>query len=170
MSSLLSALEGNDGRVIYTPQSLDNNSHTYTDQDNNNTGRAGNNSSGNNNNDPRGGRGAGNMVGMKEEDKNPIFAFRVTGKQPKGLAQLAVSSDVIILAMDNCHVIRSKPDSGTDFDDIEVLAKPRIQDRIHKIFVDPMGNSVIISLESKENFFTAFIIPQMSSVIKIKRS
>lgn len=114
-------------------------------------------SSGFTNHEGGGGGGAdeqvleGYVALRKQEEDTPIFALSKVDYKPNGLVHMVVSSDLLVMALANCHIIRLNLKNPEELEDIEISRRP--EDRIHKLFLDPSGSHLIISLESEENYY-----------------
>lgn len=88
---------------------------------------------------------------QQQQQGEPMFGLEKVPYQPKGLKQMVVCNDVVAMALSNGHIIRLRLDAPDDLEDIEFAR--RKEDQIHSIFLDPTGNSLIISMENKENWY-----------------
>ncbi len=113
--------------------------------------------------------------------------------EPKGLQHMVVSNDVVIMGLANGHLMRLRLDAPLDIEgkffhitpfcvhvfstvyslnsfstDIEFARKG--QDQIHKLFLDPTGNSLIISMENKDNWYlhSSWKKPRILSKMKVE--
>lgn len=86
-----------------------------------------------------------------EEQLAPMFVLEKIDfdliEDYKNLRLLVVASDCFAFATEDVHVIYHKKD------DKEFEIPHRADDEIHKIFLDPAGNHLLVSLSSGENFY-----------------
>lgn len=86
---------------------------------------------------------------MKLQNEEPIFTrHRVNFRPPDNIVHLAVSNNIIIIAMANNIILRIDvkcPDKKEEID----LSKYIVNMKISGLFLDPLGNHLLISLSAK---------------------
>jgi hypothetical protein len=83
--------------------------------------------------------------------EKPMFSLGRIDYEPKGLLHMAICNGIVIMAMQNGHIIRLSLNATQELEDIEFARKK--DDQIYKVFLDPNGNNLIISMENKENWY-----------------
>ena len=71
--------------------------------------------------------------------------------EPKGLKQLVVSNNRLVMALANGHIIRLDLDRPEDLEDIPVV--PKKAEDIYKIHLDPTGNHLLISMVNEDVYY-----------------
>lgn len=91
-------------------------------------------------------------VQIQDEEK-PMFSLEKVEYKPSGLKYMAVSNNLLVMALAPAppHIIRLNLASPEDLEDIEISR--RTDDHIHKLFLDPTGTHLVISMESEENYY-----------------
>eukprot|EP01041_Mallomonas_annulata_P005296 gene5296-10590_t len=101
----------------------------------------------------------------KKNRASPIFRLRkhdfgiiqqslrtsTTRKGPRSISQLLLSNNILVISTSDCSILRWNIDSGGDLEEIEVSRKS--EDTISKIFLDPTGNHLIISLNNSDIYY-----------------
>eukprot|EP00026_Physarum_polycephalum_P001709 Phypoly_transcript_01711.p1 GENE.Phypoly_transcript_01711~~Phypoly_transcript_01711.p1 ORF type:complete len:601 (+),score=99.91 Phypoly_transcript_01711:237-1805(+) len=64
---------------------------------------------------------------------------------------MAVNNNVLVMALNLPHIIRLNLAQPEDLEDIEISRK--VEDHIHKLFLDPTGTHLVISMENEENYY-----------------
>lgn len=86
------------------------------------------------------------------EDIFQLDAISCPPMEAAGLRDMQVSNSKVIIALANCHVLRLSLDGdGAAIETIPVTKKQG--DQIHRVFMDPTGTHVIISMQSAENWY-----------------
>jgi len=79
-----------------------------------------------------------------------IFSVaKVDYKPTDAIKHLVVASNIIVIAFNNGHIVRINLAQTEEIEDIEISKK----EQIHKLFLDPTGTHLIISMENEENFY-----------------
>lgn len=99
---------------------------------------------------------SGNVTNQEEDDSHPVFELlrfnSRTDLRTKPLLQAVACNGMLVLALANNHIIRIQISEDVEFEDIQ-LGKLDDQLGIHKIFLDPTGNHLIISMATEENLY-----------------
>ncbi|KAI8370704.1 Pep3/Vps18/deep orange family-domain-containing protein [Radiomyces spectabilis] len=83
----------------------------------------------------------------------PIFALAYVQFQlPATLVDMAVSNNILVVALDTFRIIRIDLDNPLEVEDIEITRKPG-DGKIVKIFFDPTGRHLIITTDHGENYY-----------------
>eukprot|EP01114_Cavostelium_apophysatum_P012613 TRINITY_DN2865_c0_g1_i3.p1 TRINITY_DN2865_c0_g1~~TRINITY_DN2865_c0_g1_i3.p1 ORF type:complete len:686 (+),score=202.00 TRINITY_DN2865_c0_g1_i3:113-2170(+) len=101
----------------------------------------------------------------REEEEAPIFSIASVDYKPSdAIKSLVVCSNILVMALANGHIVRINLKKQEELEDIEITRK----DQIHKIFLDPSGNHLIISLETEDNYYihTKWKKPKILSKMK----
>ncbi|CAG5120863.1 unnamed protein product, partial [Candidula unifasciata] len=100
---------------------------------------------------------AGDMIGpgfidARLETDAPIFLKKkVNFKPPDQITHLVVANNFLVMAMSSNLLMRLDLDHPDEPDEVEL---PRaVDDSIHKIFLDPAGRHLIISMSSQDNLY-----------------
>ncbi|KAG0369768.1 Pep3/Vps18/deep orange family-domain-containing protein [Gamsiella multidivaricata] len=87
------------------------------------------------------------------EDESRIFMLDPVDCQiPSRLSALAVSNNILFMAMESMHLLRIDLDKAYEVEDIEIPRKPT-EGRIYKMFFDPTGRHLIITTETGDNYY-----------------
>eukprot|EP01132_Coremiostelium_polycephalum_P007999 gene7999-9842_t len=81
----------------------------------------------------------------------PMFNLERVDYRPNGIQAMLVSNEKLIIATVHSHIIRLDFKSPNDLEEIDFTRKP--DERIYKIFLDPTGNHLIISMENEEVYY-----------------
>ncbi|EFA77130.1 7-fold repeat in clathrin and VPS proteins repeat-containing protein [Heterostelium album PN500] len=84
-------------------------------------------------------------------DDVPMFTLEQVDYKPKGIQQMLVCSNRIIIATQYSRIIRLDLNNPSDLEEIEFTRRP--EERIYKIFLDPTGHHLIISMETEEVYY-----------------
>ncbi|GFN86697.1 vacuolar protein sorting-associated protein 18 homolog [Plakobranchus ocellatus] len=92
------------------------------------------------------------FIDARLETELPIFdKKKVNFKPPDPITHLVVSNNFLVMAMSSNVLLRLDLEQPDQPDEVEL---PRaLEDRIHKIFQDPTGRHLIISMGSQENYY-----------------
>ncbi|XP_052234264.1 vacuolar protein sorting-associated protein 18 homolog [Dreissena polymorpha] len=97
----------------------------------------------------------------------PIFCKKKINFKPEdSITHLVVCNNFLVLAMKHGVLMRLDLEHAEDTDKVE-LFKPG-EERIHKLFLDPTGRHVIISLESMENSYLSRNSKKPKPITKLK--
>ncbi|CAJ0764682.1 7508_t:CDS:10 [Entrophospora sp. SA101] len=91
-------------------------------------------------------------TGLAEESSNVFTLDRVQFQFPASLVAMAVSNEILIMALETNHILRIDLQQAHDVEDIEIPKKPG-ELKIYKIFFDPTGRHLLITTEQGENFY-----------------
>jgi len=79
------------------------------------------------------------------------FQLEKVDYRPNNLKFMQVCSNIIVMGLENCHLLRLNLVCPQELEDIEI---PHCMDNvIHKLFLDPFGLHLIVSLENRENYY-----------------
>eukprot|EP01113_Clastostelium_recurvatum_P023090 TRINITY_DN2761_c0_g1_i3.p1 TRINITY_DN2761_c0_g1~~TRINITY_DN2761_c0_g1_i3.p1 ORF type:complete len:987 (-),score=308.24 TRINITY_DN2761_c0_g1_i3:8-2968(-) len=84
-------------------------------------------------------------------DEEPMITLEKVEYKPNGLQYMAVCNEMLVMALNNNHIIRLNLESPQDLEDIEISR--RSEDKIHKIFLDPTGSHLLISMANEDNYY-----------------
>ncbi|KAL1931607.1 hypothetical protein VTP01DRAFT_9750 [Rhizomucor pusillus] len=85
--------------------------------------------------------------------EQPIFALDYVQFQlPADLVDLAVSNNILVMALESSRVLRIDLDNPLEVEDIEVTRKPS-DGKVTKIFFDPTGRHLLLTTDHGENFY-----------------
>ncbi|KAI9322126.1 Pep3/Vps18/deep orange family-domain-containing protein [Dichotomocladium elegans] len=87
------------------------------------------------------------------QTETPIFSMNYVQFQlPALLVDMAVSNNILVMALDTFHILRINVEHSLDIEEIEITRKPS-DGKISKIFFDPTGRHLIITTDHGENFY-----------------
>ncbi|GFR83888.1 vacuolar protein sorting-associated protein 18 homolog [Elysia marginata] len=101
------------------------------------------------------------------ETELPIFnKKKVNFKPPEKITHLVVSNNFLVMAMSNNVLLRLDLEQPDQPDEVEL---PRsVEDHVHKIFQDPTGRHLIISMGSQENYYLSRNWKKPKSITKLR--
>ncbi|KAI7872143.1 Pep3/Vps18/deep orange family-domain-containing protein [Spinellus fusiger] len=83
----------------------------------------------------------------------PIFALDYVQFQlPATLVDMAVSNDILVVALDTFRILRIDLEKPLEVEEIDIARKPG-DGKIVKIFFDPTGRHLVITTENGENYY-----------------
>eukprot|EP01112_Ceratiomyxa_fruticulosa_P020451 TRINITY_DN6960_c0_g1_i1.p1 TRINITY_DN6960_c0_g1~~TRINITY_DN6960_c0_g1_i1.p1 ORF type:complete len:978 (+),score=224.54 TRINITY_DN6960_c0_g1_i1:223-3156(+) len=88
---------------------------------------------------------------LPHDDEPPMFDLSKVEYKPNGLNLMVVSSNSLVMGLSNCHIIRINLQAAEEIEDIEISRRP--DDRIHRIFLDPTGCHLLISMATEDNYY-----------------
>ncbi|XP_064634570.1 vacuolar protein sorting-associated protein 18 homolog [Lineus longissimus] len=92
------------------------------------------------------------FINARMEDETPIFnKQRINFRPPEPISHLVVCNSYLVMAMTSNTLLRIDLEHPEAPDEVEVLKGS--EDKIHRIFLDPTGRHLLISMESGENYF-----------------
>ncbi|CAG8481720.1 2636_t:CDS:10 [Diversispora eburnea] len=91
-------------------------------------------------------------TGLAEDDSRIFNLDRVQFQFPAALTAMAVSNEILIMALETNHILRIDLQQAHDVEDIEIPRKSG-EVKIYKIFFDPTGRHLLITTEQGENFY-----------------
>ncbi|KAF9974592.1 hypothetical protein BGZ73_001990 [Actinomortierella ambigua] len=91
-------------------------------------------------------------TGLAEDDSRIFTLDRVDYSIPGQLVSLVVSNNIMIMALDNMHLMRIDLQKANEIEDIEIPRKVS-EGRIYKMFFDPTGRHLIITTETGDNYY-----------------
>ena len=63
-----------------------------------------------------------------------------------------VSNNVLVIGTSTCIVMRIKLDT-MEMEEIEISKQSNVEDNFHKLFLDPTGTHLLISLENRDSYY-----------------
>ncbi|KAL6061226.1 tethering complex subunit [Balamuthia mandrillaris] len=101
--------------------------------------------------------------------EDPIFSLQKIEYNPKDLKSMVVCNDTVILALRNNHLIRLRLDAPSELEEIEFVNNKKVgKDQIHKVFMDPTGNHVVISMVHRDNYYIHSSWPKPRNLSKMR--
>lgn len=92
------------------------------------------------------------FINARLEDDTPIFSKqRINFKPPDPIVSLTVCNNFLVMGMISNILLRIDLEHPDQPDEVEIT-KPG-SDKIHKLFLDPTGRHLIISMSSQENYY-----------------
>lgn len=81
-----------------------------------------------------------------------MFALeQVQFTPPHNIVQLVIASNVLVLALSNCHVLRLNVTDPSKLSNVEI--SKRSGDRIHRVHLDPSGTHLLVAMVSEECYY-----------------
>ncbi|XP_076043113.1 vacuolar protein sorting-associated protein 18 dor [Oratosquilla oratoria] len=94
--------------------------------------------------------GTTTFMNLKLEDESAIFSkLRVSYPPPHPVTHLVVSNNHLVLAMANKELIKIDLQQPNLLEEVD-LSKLALQAKIHKVFLDPTGQHILVSISSKD--------------------
>ncbi|XP_065844581.1 vacuolar protein sorting-associated protein 18 homolog [Oscarella lobularis] len=96
------------------------------------------------------------FIDTRKGDTTPVFKRKQVDFRPRSkIAQVVVQNNFLGLSYENSNcVLRIDMKSGRQ-DEIQIGGKRSEDVVVHKIFLDPTGRHLLVSMESQENFYLA---------------
>ncbi|KAG0232703.1 hypothetical protein BGW42_007957 [Actinomortierella wolfii] len=91
-------------------------------------------------------------AGLVDDDSRIFTLDRVDYAIPRQLVSLVVSNNILVMALDNMHLLRIDLQKPHEIEDIEVPRKVS-EGKIYKMFFDPTGRHLIITTETGDNYY-----------------
>ncbi|CAG8483434.1 620_t:CDS:10 [Paraglomus occultum] len=91
-------------------------------------------------------------MGLAEDDSRVFALDRVQFQFPAQLRTMAVSNEMLIMALETNHILRIDLQQVHEVEDIEIPRK-HTEVKIYKTFFDPTGRHLLITTEQGENFY-----------------
>lgn len=93
----------------------------------------------------------GRVAAVIEE---PIFQLAQVGYDPGKLIDMAVANNVVVMACSGARLAKIDLSAPDRVEEVEVLRRgEQGAANIRRIFMDPTGNHVLISMDNEENFY-----------------
>ncbi|KAI7899794.1 Pep3/Vps18/deep orange family-domain-containing protein [Cokeromyces recurvatus] len=87
------------------------------------------------------------------QTEEPIFGLDyVQFQMPAKLVDMAVSNNILIVALESFRLLKINLDNSLEVEEIEIVRKPN-DGKIKKIFFDPTGRHLIITTDHGENYY-----------------
>ncbi|CAL1534740.1 unnamed protein product [Lymnaea stagnalis] len=107
------------------------------------------------------------FVDARLETELPIFnKKKVTFKPPDSITHFVVSNNFLIMAMSSNILLRLDLEHPDQPDEVELPKS--VVDKVYKIFLDPTGRHLIISMTSQENFYISRNWKKPKPIVKMK--
>ncbi|KAK3096988.1 hypothetical protein FSP39_005437 [Pinctada imbricata] len=92
------------------------------------------------------------FIDARLDNDVPIFnKKKVNFKPPDPITHLAVCNNFLVMAMSNNVLLRLDLEHPDQPDEVEL---PKVgDDRVHRLFLDPTGRHLLISMKSTENYY-----------------
>jgi len=91
------------------------------------------------------------ILGM-EPEATPVFSLRPVEFSPGGkIKHMVVCSEILVMALANNSITRLDLQNPHIIDEIPISKGS--DDQIHKLFLDPSGNHLIISMSNEDNYY-----------------
>lgn len=111
--------------------------------------------------------GPGFIDARFNEEETPIFTKKkINFKPEEPITHLMVCNNFLVMAMSQGTMMRLDLEHPDDQERVEVF-KPG-EERIHKMFLDPTGKHLIISLDSSENLYLSRNSKKPKPIAKLK--
>ncbi|KAG0294707.1 hypothetical protein BGZ96_000616 [Linnemannia gamsii] len=91
-------------------------------------------------------------AGLSDDDSRIFTLDKVEYQIPSRLSALAVSNNILFMAMETMHLLRIDLDRSHEVEDIEIPRKMS-EGKIYKMFFDPTGRHLIITTETGDNYY-----------------
>ncbi|KAF9575733.1 hypothetical protein EC968_001923 [Mortierella alpina] len=91
-------------------------------------------------------------TGRNEDDSRIFTLAKVEYQIPSRLSAMAVSNNILFMALETMHLLRIDLDKAQEVEDIEIPRKVS-EGKIYKMFLDPTGRHLIITTESGDNYY-----------------
>eukprot|EP01116_Phalansterium_solitarium_P021883 TRINITY_DN700_c0_g2_i4.p1 TRINITY_DN700_c0_g2~~TRINITY_DN700_c0_g2_i4.p1 ORF type:complete len:1144 (-),score=456.35 TRINITY_DN700_c0_g2_i4:184-3615(-) len=104
----------------------------------------------------------------KVEEDEPMFALERVNFKVNGIIHMVACNHAIVLALKNGHIMRFDDRDGSTMEDIEISRRP--DERIHKLFLDPSGTHLLISMDNDESYYVNRAWKKAKPVPKLKSS
>ncbi|KAH9519313.1 Vacuolar protein sorting-associated protein 18 like protein [Bulinus truncatus] len=107
------------------------------------------------------------FIDARLEADSPIFnKKKVNFKPPDPITHLVVANNFLVMAMSSNILLRLDLEHPDQPDEVEM---PRsVEDKVHKIFLDPTGRHLIISMSSQENYYISKHWKKPKPISKLK--
>ncbi|KAK9761063.1 tethering complex subunit [Basidiobolus ranarum] len=92
-------------------------------------------------------------AGIDKVEEADIFALdRVQFQLPAPLISVQVSNNILVMALENNHILRINLQEAHDVEDIE-LPRRTPDNKVHKIFFDPTGKHLLVTTTEGDNYY-----------------
>ncbi|ESO97284.1 hypothetical protein LOTGIDRAFT_214111 [Lottia gigantea] len=107
------------------------------------------------------------FIDARFTEEQPIFTKKkVNFKPPDQLTHLVVSNNFLVMAMNSNILLRLDLEHPEQPDEVEL--PKAVEDKVHKIFLDPTGRHMIISMVSTECYYLSRNSKKPKSIHKLK--
>lgn len=107
------------------------------------------------------------FIDARLEPDVPIFSKKkVNFKPPNPITHLVVCNNFLVMSMNSNILLRLDLEHPEQPDEVEI--PKAVEDAVHKIFQDPTGRHLIISMESTENYYLSRNSKRPKPIGKIK--
>ncbi|KAG0306462.1 hypothetical protein BGZ98_002342 [Dissophora globulifera] len=111
-------------------------------------------------------------AGLVEDDSRIFTLAKVDYQIPSRLTAMAVSNNILVMAMESMRLLRINLDMAHEVEDIEVPTSRKPSEvRIYKMFFDPTGRHLIITTKAGDNYYLwwewkkAKLLPKMKGIV-----
>lgn len=80
-----------------------------------------------------------------------MFSLEKVEYKPNGLKHMVICSGILVMALNNGHIIRLDLKNPEELEDIEITKKN--EDQIYRLFMDPSGSHLLIAMENEETYY-----------------
>ncbi|KAG0207106.1 hypothetical protein BGX28_001582 [Mortierella sp. GBA30] len=91
-------------------------------------------------------------TGRNEDDSRIFTLAKVEYQIPSKLSAMAVSNNILFMALETMHLLRIDLDKAQEVEDIEIPRRVS-EGRIYKMFLDPTGRHLVITTETGDNYY-----------------
>lgn len=85
--------------------------------------------------------------------EEPIFQLAQVGYDPGKLIDMVVANNIVVMACSNGKLAKIDLNAPDKVEEVDVLRRGEQGSNIRRIFMDPTGNHVLISMDNEENFY-----------------
>ncbi|XP_060604108.1 vacuolar protein sorting-associated protein 18 homolog isoform X2 [Ruditapes philippinarum] len=111
--------------------------------------------------------GPGIIDARFNEEDTPIFTKKkINFKPEEPITHLAVCNNFLVMAMSHGVIMRLDLEHADEQERVEIFKKG--EEKVHKIFLDPTGRHLIISLDSTENLYISRNSKKPKPIVKLK--
>ncbi|XP_070564875.1 vacuolar protein sorting-associated protein 18 homolog isoform X2 [Ptychodera flava] len=106
-------------------------------------------------------------INVREEDKTPIFVKqKINFSPPNPVTHIVVNNNMLVLAMTKNIVLRFDLEHPDNIDEVELSRSG--EDKVHKMFLDPNGRHLIVSMTSQDVLYLSRSSKKPRQLTKIK--
>ncbi|XP_027053569.1 vacuolar protein sorting-associated protein 18 homolog [Pocillopora damicornis] len=93
-------------------------------------------------------------VEVKSEDDVPIFRRqKINFRPPSNIVDVVVCNNMVAIALSNNVLMRLDLTNPSEIDSVDITK--RMDDSVHRIFMDPTARHLIVCMKSQESFYLA---------------
>ncbi|XP_077978049.1 vacuolar protein sorting-associated protein 18 homolog isoform X1 [Glandiceps talaboti] len=106
-------------------------------------------------------------VNARTEDDSPIFVKqKINFRPPSPVTHMVVSNNMLVIAMGRNVILRFDLEHPDNPDEVEISRNA--DDKIHKLFLDPNGRHLIVSMESQDVLYLSRSSKKPRQLTKMK--